>query len=205
MHTHGHAVDARMHICLHSLLCYEGLPRLRLLVLKELLLPHCCHGARVVDCATVLMTEPLFEWRAILTLVLQLLLLLLLLLLEHLLLGRVHVLQRISLGIGSWRHRAHQGRVYLSSGAYAHVPASKLLRHPTPRRTLCVGRHAGTHGMPWNTWMTHPSGMPSEVWAHASSHHGRVLRSATHGVGDRRCARCTIGRTCATGAGEGCW
>jgi hypothetical protein len=118
------------------------------------------------------------------------------------------VLQSMGMRINTWWHRAHQGRVHLSSWANGHVSPGKLLRHSTSRCSLSrVGRHARPHGVAGNTRMSHPSGMPSEVWAHAGCHHllafqsrlstvwistgddGALSHAHTSGVGLRECRR----------------
>ena len=106
-----------------------------------------------------------------LTLILQLLLLLL----EHLLLlGRIHVLEGMSIEIDALRHPAHQGRVYLSSWSrHSELAAGKLWRHGSPRRALLtgLGRHPRAHGMTRDARMAHGGRVPREVWAHACRHH----------------------------------
>lgn len=99
--------------------------------------------------------------------------------------------------IGTWWHRTHQGRIYLSSWANGHVSSSELLRHSTARCTLCrVRRHARSHGVSGDARMSHPSGMPCEVWAHTSCHHLLAIQSrlSTDVDIDRR-LRCTIACT----------
>lgn len=50
LHAHGHAVDTSLHVGLESLLSEQGgLPRLLLLMLKRLLLPHRSHSTRIVN------------------------------------------------------------------------------------------------------------------------------------------------------------
>jgi hypothetical protein len=126
--AHRHAV--RLHVLEGGMLGHHGLSRM-LLLLKQLLLSQSSHGVRVIANYFTALSAYIFRtWKGISarrmahhsldyagsrqrirvrTLVLELLLL------EHLLLGRIHVLQGVSVRVGPWRHRAHQCRVHLSS------------------------------------------------------------------------------------------
>jgi hypothetical protein len=137
---------------------------------------------------------------------LQLLLLLLLLLENLLLLGWVHLLERMCVQVDTLLHAAHHGRVHLPPGSrHSHVATGKLLRHTTTWRTLLSGlrRHARTHGMAGNTGMSHAGRMPRKVGAHARSHLVRSFGSAIHRVdvdgwsGSAMICTCRKRRSCA--------